>query len=168
MDPLWQLQHQHQHQHRLYLYENAVLKDYYQIAAPIEYHYHQGTFDANLLNPPPPVYARKPTGRINTPAPVRRAMKMLRQVLPRPIGIYSPSARRRRLDRFLLKRRCRVWNREGNDYLCRRKSAIKRQRAHGRFVKRDEEAQDHLSNSSYPQEENEQEHEAPDVDSESD
>jgi hypothetical protein len=54
------------------------------------------------------------------------------------IGSYSPEARRKRIDRFLEKRKHRVWSKKV-DYDVRKNFANSRLRVKGRFVKKEDE-----------------------------
>lgn len=54
------------------------------------------------------------------------------------IGTYSPNARKRRIDRFLEKRKRRVWAKKV-DYGVRKNFADSRLRVKGRFVKKEDE-----------------------------
>lgn len=54
------------------------------------------------------------------------------------IGTYSPSARKRRIERFLEKRKRRVWAKKV-DYGVRKNFADSRLRVKGRFVKKEDE-----------------------------
>merc|ERR1712196_249958 len=54
------------------------------------------------------------------------------------IGIYSPPSRRRRIMRFLAKRRKRVWGKRV-EYNVRKDFADSRLRVKGRFVKKEDE-----------------------------
>ena len=56
------------------------------------------------------------------------------------IGIYSPEARKKRLDRFFEKKKHRVWKRNIK-YDVRKNFADSRVRVKGRFVRKDEEIQ---------------------------
>lgn len=55
------------------------------------------------------------------------------------IGCYSPAARRRRIHRFLEKRKRRIWSKKV-DYGVRKNFADSRLRVKGRFVKKEDEA----------------------------
>ncbi|KAG5189871.1 CCT motif-domain-containing protein, partial [Tribonema minus] len=55
------------------------------------------------------------------------------------VGAYSPESRRRRLERFLEKRKHRVWTKTVK-YDVRKNFADTRMRVKGRFVKKDDEA----------------------------
>lgn len=57
---------------------------------------------------------------------------------PRYIGSYSPDARRKRIERFLEKRKHRVWSKKV-DYDVRKNFANSRLRVKGRFVKKEDE-----------------------------
>ncbi|OWZ08243.1 hypothetical protein PHMEG_00019247 [Phytophthora megakarya] len=54
------------------------------------------------------------------------------------IGSYSPEARRKRIERFLEKRKHRVWAKKV-DYDVRKNFANSRLRVKGRFVKKEDE-----------------------------
>jgi hypothetical protein len=54
------------------------------------------------------------------------------------IGVYSPEERRKRIDRYLEKRRRRVWTKKV-DYDVRKNFADSRLRVKGRFVKKEDE-----------------------------
>lgn len=50
------------------------------------------------------------------------------------IGIYTPSERKARIDRYLMKRKARVWKKKIK-YNCRQTLAVQRPRLKGRFIK---------------------------------
>ena len=54
------------------------------------------------------------------------------------IGVYSPDARRKRIQRFLEKRKKRVWTKKVK-YDVRKNFADSRLRVKGRFVKKEDE-----------------------------
>ena len=54
------------------------------------------------------------------------------------IGVYSPDARRKRIQRFLEKRKKRVWTKKVK-YDVRKNFADSRMRVKGRFVKKEDE-----------------------------
>jgi hypothetical protein len=54
------------------------------------------------------------------------------------VGIYSPEARRKRIERFLEKRKRRVWTKKVK-YDVRKNFADSRLRVKGRFVKKEDE-----------------------------
>jgi hypothetical protein len=54
------------------------------------------------------------------------------------VGAYSPEARRRRIERFLEKRKRRVWTKKVK-YDVRKNFADSRVRVKGRFVKKEDE-----------------------------
>ena len=55
------------------------------------------------------------------------------------VGAYSPRARRARIERFLEKRKQRVWTKK-TQYSVREKHANSRMRMKGRFITKDDEA----------------------------
>ena len=56
------------------------------------------------------------------------------------IGVYSPRSRRKRIDRFIAKRKARVWHKKV-EYSVRKDFADSRLRVKGRFVKKEDEDQ---------------------------